>query len=425
MQTKFLVMAQIITLYTRHLDSLFFDYLNYKISANTGQRNQCSLRHLDFPCTFRDKSQNRPSNVNKLRPGDVEIIASLGDSIIGATGGDADNLFHAREQFRGISFASGARESWRTITTLPNILKIFNPDLAGGSIIKTGTNDTKGNNLNLAWPGSNSVDLLEQAKTLVRVLNNPRDRKRWKVVTIWMGHNDVCTHPCNTSYTAFDASPQPYMRRLARALDVLRDNLPNTFVNLLPVLDITIATEMYDKHPICHIAHAWICPCLFGGKEYPYFNTFGGSPLSKKQFQNLLQGYMREMYNLLRSGRYERDDFTVVLQPAFTDLDLFYKRPRDPGQRPPVDYSYFAPDCLHPSQKLHALMARALWNNMLQPVGQKTTGWSRDPPLLCPTPASPYLATRRNSLSMDMESMMEDYGSYMETVRKFNIPCYM
>ena len=155
---------------------------------------------------------------------------------------------------------------------------------------------------------------------------------------------------------------------------------------------------------------------------------------------------------------------------------------------------------------------RALWNNMLQPLGQKTTGWSREPPLLCPTPASPYLATRldiyrqfleivypyscysaqtslidawslstssfkvfgttltrldiycyslwkqfihtyscysaekdtlmlglqiskhflriffyfrRNSLSMDMESMMEDYGSYMETVRKFNIPCYM
>ena len=43
------------------------------------------------------------------------------------------------------------QESWRTITTLPNILKIFNPDLAGGSIIKTGTNVTKGNNLNLAW----------------------------------------------------------------------------------------------------------------------------------------------------------------------------------------------------------------------------------------------------------------------------------
>ena len=32
---------------------------------------------------------------------------------------------------------------------------------------------------------------------------------------------------------------------------------------------------------------------------------------------------------------------------------------------------------------------------------------------------------RKNSLDMDMDSMMEDYGSYMETVRKFNIPCYM
>ena len=102
---------------------------------------------------------------------------------------------------------------------------------------------------------------------------------------------------------------------------------------------------------------------------------------------------MSEMYKLLNSGRYnhfikdiililaltptsfhnflhphipryERDSFTVVLQPAFTDLDLFYKRPPGPGQRPPVDYSYFAPDCLHPSQKLHALMARSVFIEM-------------------------------------------------------------
>ena len=66
--------------------------------------------HLPFPEKpwIMTLKQLFPS-VNKLRPGDIEIIASLGDSIIGATGGDADNLFHAREQFRGISFASGAR----------------------------------------------------------------------------------------------------------------------------------------------------------------------------------------------------------------------------------------------------------------------------------------------------------------------------
>ena len=94
-------------------------------------------------------------------------------------------------------------------------------------------------------------------------------------------------------------------------------------------------------------------------------------------------------------------------------------------ERAPIDYSYFAPDCLHPSQKLHALMARALWNNLLQPVDKKTTGWTRDPPLLCPTSSSPYLSTRKNSQMMNMTVAKEDYVSYLQTVRQFKIGCYM
>ena len=69
-------------------------------------------------------------------------------------------------------------------------------------------------------------------------MSHPEDLKKWKLVTVLIGHNDVCTHPCNTSYTAFDANPIPYMKRVRKALDILRDNLPNTFVNFLPVLDI-------------------------------------------------------------------------------------------------------------------------------------------------------------------------------------------
>ena len=47
-------------------------------------------------------------------------------------------------------------------------------------------------------------------------------------------------------------------------------------------------------------------------------------------------------------------------------------------------------------------LPRALWNNMLSPEGQKATSWSRSPPFLCPSPESPYLATRfimKNQLS--------------------------
>ena len=75
---------------------------------------------------------------------------------------------------------------------------------------------------------------------------------------------------------------------------------------------------MYDKHPFCHIAHRWVCPCLYGG--------FGGTPLTRDQMSRLLHGYMEEVSTLIDSGRYERDDFTVVIQPAFTNLNLFSEK---------------------------------------------------------------------------------------------------
>ena len=40
----------------------------------------------------------------------------------------------------------------------------------------------------------------------------------------------------------------------------------------------------------------------------------------------LLHGYMEEVSTLIDSGRYERDDFTVVIQPAFTNLNLFSEK---------------------------------------------------------------------------------------------------
>ena len=55
-------------------------------------------------------------------------------------------------------------------------------------------------------PGATSRELIEQAARLIKLLSGDKDR--WKLVTILMGHNDVCTHPCNTTYTAFDASPR-------------------------------------------------------------------------------------------------------------------------------------------------------------------------------------------------------------------------
>lgn len=120
-------------------------------------------------------------------------------------------------------------------------------------------------------------------------------------------------------------------------------------------------------------------------------------------------------------SKFDSNDFTVVLQPFFLGAPSPDNVNTIFGQAP--DLSLFAPDCFHFSQKSNALgesllkywtgfpfsfssswqfirfpVANALWNNMLEPVGNKTRGWQ---PLmerfLCPTENAPYFFTRRNS----------------------------
>uniref|UniRef100_A0A8D2M409 Phospholipase B1, membrane-associated n=1 Tax=Zonotrichia albicollis TaxID=44394 RepID=A0A8D2M409_ZONAL len=64
------------------------------------------------------------------------------------------------------------------------------------------------------------------------------------------------------------------------------------------------------------------------------------------------------------------------------------------------DMSFFAADCSHFSVRGYAEMAMALWNNMLEPVGEKQTynNFTHDrSKLKCPNPEKPFLFTRRNS----------------------------
>ena len=132
-------------------------------------------------------------------------------------------------------------------------------------------------------------------------------------------------------------------------------------------------------------------------------------------YKNSRQGLFCATYIHLQYIRYERNDFTVVIQPAFNNIQLFKVTDQHTGRQVCAicvfttwpaktyflcqvpDYSFFAPDCLHPSKKLHELMARALWNNMLSPLNKKATSLSRNPPFICPSADYPFLATRLNS----------------------------
>jgi hypothetical protein len=115
--------------------------------------------------------------------------------------------------------------------------------------------------------------------------------------------------------------------------------------------------------------------------------------------------------------RYQNlDTFAVVKQP-FTEQLIFPSYINNEG-RNVTDSTLLAPDCFHLSQMGFARCkifddlltlalfkpwcgfagANALWNNMLEPIGKKSTNWVDTFTVFkCPSDAQPYLFTKANS----------------------------
>ena len=53
-----------------------------------------------------------------------------------------------------------------------------------------------------------------------------------------------------------------------------------TFVNMVPLIDVTVTLGMEDKHPFCYISHPYVCPCLYGAGKSIWG---GGTPLGRWQ----------------------------------------------------------------------------------------------------------------------------------------------
>lgn len=81
-----------------------------------------------FPCDIAlGKSREIPQSVHKLRPGDINVIAAIGDSLTAASGASSQSFADLFVENRGLSWSIGGQWNWRNATTLPNILKQYNP----------------------------------------------------------------------------------------------------------------------------------------------------------------------------------------------------------------------------------------------------------------------------------------------------------
>lgn len=76
------------------------------------------------PCTG-GRSPMVPTSVDKLRPGDIDIIGAMGDSLTAGFGIFGTNLVNMFVENRGASAFGGGQTTWRQILTLPNILKVL------------------------------------------------------------------------------------------------------------------------------------------------------------------------------------------------------------------------------------------------------------------------------------------------------------
>ena len=104
--------------------------------------------------------------------------------------------------------------------------------------------------------GATSVELAGQAWRLVKAMRKDPwvdFYKDWKMVTVIIGHNDACTHVCNSTLGVDmyeDASPAKYAKNIKDTLDILQQNLPRTFVNLVPIAgNILIVSKL--SHDLC------------------------------------------------------------------------------------------------------------------------------------------------------------------------------
>ncbi|KAK6624207.1 hypothetical protein RUM44_011066 [Polyplax serrata] len=350
-------------------------------------------QNFPFPCPDRSlwRSKNPPTSVHRLRPGDIDVVAAIGDSLTAANGGLAENMLDVYfDENRGVSWSIGGQGTWRQFLTVPNLLKVMNPNLVGYS---EGNGNTFSHNaqFNVAYSGAMDQDLMGQAIRLLRRMKRDRRvdfKNHWKMLTVMIGTNDICSDQCHDK----TQGAETHRRNLMELLDFFYLNMPKTFVNLVVMPHIPYYAELINP-PFrqCFPMQLMTCSCLFGGLSPK--NKLARVIEMTKKFQHIQE-------EIVESGRYNnRDDFVVVYQP--TNLNSHF--PKLPLEKrsfkiDPHDYSYVAIDCIHYTQKLHARIANAYWNNLFEDPGNKTTDWETPAysKFLCPTRRKPFLLTKKN-----------------------------
>ncbi len=134
-----------------------------------------------FQCDSAKTPEPGPRSIHELQPGDIDVIAALGDSITAGLGIDSMFLWDVLLGNRGKSWSIGGdgnldgSASHERVVTLPNIIKKFrNGEKLHGYSTNGGNSEWWGANVNLnqAVSGSTARNLSLQARRLIYKMQN-------------------------------------------------------------------------------------------------------------------------------------------------------------------------------------------------------------------------------------------------------------
>ena len=370
-------MIWIITTQTMHLQLLLLAALAATAGALPQQHAVNSSRPgpafpITWPCAAPEPPEPAAS-VHALRPGNIQVVAALGDSITTGTFAKSETLLQLGED-KGVSWLIGGDETVETVFTVANALKRFNPDVVGASTGQ-GNSNPQGN---AAVGGAGSGNMLGQAQALRDwMIEDPKVdfANDWKLVSLWIGGNDLCS---------FGTTPAQYERDLEDALQFLGTNFQRIFVNLIQVIDVGLLYDVNDASLGCTVVRPTAC-----GRP----NSLGRPAVTAQT-----EGYWAatEKVAAAAEATYGSDNFTVVVQPGMVDAKETFAAGL-------MDTTYLSPDCFHFGVRGHQVSAVNAWRNLLQPVGLKDRKFvpvgMPGAEILCPDEGNigPYLATEQNS----------------------------
>ncbi|KAI1727923.1 phospholipase B1, membrane-associated [Ditylenchus destructor] len=202
-------------------------------NVQTSYINNAFNNRRSFTCPLVKSLLATGTSGADLSPEDIDIVASMGDSLSTGVG-----LWPGTDiEFRGAAFTIGGDATIDGLVTFANILAVFNPKLEGISHGMGSASSLPAYQFNVAETGAETDHMNMQANELIariKALYTPQQlSEKWIMIFITIGTEELCKK-CD----------EPNMNMLRRALITLRRSLPKVFVVLIGPVHVAKSSHL-------------------------------------------------------------------------------------------------------------------------------------------------------------------------------------